>query len=94
MAEHHDAPPPSFSGPAVPRPWPSGTHEASASPILLCLSRPRIAELRLTASRYGTQPRRAGDAASVESGQRPPAEAAQRRGEKGVSFSYPSPISI
>ena len=65
--------------PAVPRPPNRQTHEFSASPILSGLSRARIAAPRLAARRFRRPLRHAGGAAGAASGQRPPAEAGQRR---------------
>ena len=48
-----EIPPPSFPTPVVPRPTPRDTPEASASPTLHRLSRPRSAALRHAARRCG-----------------------------------------
>ena len=50
-------------------PRPQRTLKSSASPLLLCLSRPRYAALRLAAGRSGGLPQRAGGAA-IGSGRR------------------------
>ena len=69
------------------------TDEASASPLLSGLSRPRYAALGLAASHCGRPPLRAGRAASAASAPRPPAKAGGRgvAGKKWLCISYPSP---
>jgi hypothetical protein len=67
--------PPYFPKPPFPRPSPQGTLEASASPILRSMSRPRFAALRLAVRRSGSLPLRAGAAAIAASEGWLPAEA-------------------
>ena len=78
--------PPSFPQRSVPRPWRKEIPEASASPILICLSRPRISVLHLAARRYDRQLLRAGDAAIAASEGWPQAEAGGGgRGENAIA---------
>jgi hypothetical protein len=80
--------PPSFE-PAVPRPWHEETPEASASPLLSSMSRPRLAALRLAASGGGVLPPRAGEPpAGAGEGRLPATAGAAKR-----PFKLPIPAS-
>ena len=57
--------PPAFPDGPSRGPRPRRTLQSSASPLLLCLSRPRLAAPRRAARRCGRPSRRAGDAASA-----------------------------
>ena len=72
--------PPSFLKPTVTRPWREAIPEASASPLLSVMSRPRIAALlRLAAGRCGRQPLGVGAAAVAAGEVEPPAEAVGKK---------------
>jgi class 3 adenylate cyclase len=84
-----ELPPLCFSEPADPRASPQATPESSASRILICMSRPRIAASRLAARRCGRPQLGAGAAAIAASEQRPPVEAGGAGGEVKMAFEIP-----
>jgi hypothetical protein len=75
----------SLPKPPWPRPSPRTPLEASPSPILRGMSRPRFAALRLAAGRSGELPRRAGGAGRGVRKRWPPARRAGERATGGAA---------